>query len=241
LAELHDSQETSVVMSGNTQYSRQSPSPRYEELSRVYRQAHDGGLTPGGDGQSLFAGNSLLPHVEAIKSLVMATDAKDILDYGCGKAGIYKKETLKLRSGETVGPILEYWGAASITLYDPGVAEYATPPQRTFDGVVSTDVLEHIPEEDIPWVLGEFFAFADRFVFANIASYPATKVLPNGWNAHVTIRPPEWWAERINDAARGWRGQRYQFAVSEKRAGFDRLVGKILSRGKMKLTEIACP
>ncbi len=24
----------------------------------------------------------------------------------------------------------------------------------------------------------------------NIASYPAHKTLPNGWNAHVTIKPP---------------------------------------------------
>lgn len=228
------------MMSGTPQYSRQSPSPRYEELSRIYRQVHEGGLVPGGGGQGLFAGNSLLPHIDTIRSLILATGAKDILDYGCGKAGIYKKDSLELRSGKIVGPILEYWGADAIAFYDPGVAEYATPPQRTFDGVISTDVLEHIPEEDLPWVLGEFFAFADRFVFANIASYPATKVLPNGWNAHVTVKPPEWWAERIDDAARGWRGQRYYFAVSEKRAGLDKLAAKILSRGKMKLTEITC-
>lgn len=228
-------------MSGQTQYSRQSPSPRYEDLSRVYREVHESGLAPGDNGQGLFAGNSLLPHIQTVASLVRATGAKDIIDYGCGKAGIYKKEALELNSGEIVGPILEYWGASSITLYDPGVAEYATPPQRTFDGLISTDVLEHIPEEDIPWVLDEFFAYADRFVFANIASYPATKILPNGWNAHVTIRPPEWWVEQIHLAAEGWRGQRYYFVVSEKRAGLDRFMSKILSRPKLKLTEITYP
>lgn len=224
-----------------TRHSRQSPSQRYEELSRVYRATHESGLAADGDGRRLFAGNSLLPHVETIRELVRETGAKHLLDYGCGKAGIYKLESVTLKSGARIGPVLDYWGAESIALYDPGVAEYSTLPEGTFDGVVSTDVLEHIPEEDIPWVLEEIFALAEKFVFANIASYPATKTLPNGWNAHVTVRPPGWWAERIEQAARGWRGARYYFVVSEKRAGLDKLVSKALSRGKMKLTEIACP
>ncbi|MDH3240349.1 MAG: class I SAM-dependent methyltransferase [Alphaproteobacteria bacterium] len=228
-------------MSETLQHSRQAPSPRYQELSRVYRSAHEDGLTPEGDGKNLFAGNSLLPHVEIIRELVRATGARDLLDYGCGKAGIYKRDDVTLKSGESIGPIRDYWGVDSVSLYDPGVAEYSALPERTFDGVVSTDVLEHIPEEDIPWVLGELFGFADKFVFANIASYPATKILPNGWNAHVTVRPADWWADRIRAAAKGWRGQRYYFVVSEKRAGFDKLVGKLTARGKMRLTEIVYP
>jgi hypothetical protein len=46
---------------------------------------------PGGDGKALFAGNSILPHIDIIRSLAGETGAKDVLDYGCGKAGIYKK------------------------------------------------------------------------------------------------------------------------------------------------------
>jgi len=225
------------VVNVNTKYSRQSPSPRYRELGSIYRRIHQEGLKSDKDGKNLFAGNSLLPHAETIRTLVRATNAKNILDYGCGKAGIYNQDTLKLRSGETIGPILEYWGAETITLYDPGVAEYAILPEGTFDGVVSTDVLEHIPEEDMQWVLGELFAVADRFIFANIASHPAKKILPNGWNAHVTIKPPEWWGEQIACAAKGWRGKHYLFVVSEQRSGLDRLVSKVLLGRNKKLTK----
>ena len=36
-----------------------------------------------------------------------------------------------------------------IHLYDPGVEEYSIYPKNKHDGVICTDVLEHIPEDDI--------------------------------------------------------------------------------------------
>ena len=66
----------------------------------------------------------------------------------------------------------------------------ATPPsdpyEGTYDGVISTDVLEHIPEEDIPWVLDDLFAQAKTFIYAVAACYPAKKIMPDGTNAHCT-------------------------------------------------------
>ena len=67
--------------------------------------------------------------------------------------------------------------------------------------MISTDVLEHCPEDDIPWIVGEIFGFADRFVFANVACYPARKRLPTGENAHCTIKPPDWWEALIRTVA----------------------------------------
>ena len=55
------------------------------------------------------------------------------------------------------------------------------------------DVLEHCPEQDLRWIVAEIFGFANRFVFANVASYEAMTTLPNGENAHCTVRPSEWW------------------------------------------------
>ena len=45
------------------------------------------------------------------------------------------------------------WPGVAVTCYDPGYAPFAEPCEGTFDGVITTDVLEHIPEEDIGWVL----------------------------------------------------------------------------------------
>jgi hypothetical protein len=62
-------------------------------------------------------------------------------------------------------------------------------------------MLEHCPEQDIDWIVDEIFSFAEHFLFATIACYPAGKRLPNGENAHCTLRPPEWWEEVMSRAA----------------------------------------
>ena len=67
--------------------------------------------------------------------------------------------------------------------------------------MISTDVLEHCPEDDLAWIVDEIFGFADRFVFANVACYPASKRLPTGENAHCTIKPRDWWEELLRTVA----------------------------------------
>jgi hypothetical protein len=62
--------------------------------------------------------------------------------------------------------------------------------------------MEHCPEEDLRWIVAEIFSFARRFVYVNVACFPAEKLLPNGENAHCTIQPPEWWAGLFREAAR---------------------------------------
>jgi hypothetical protein len=135
--------------------------------------------------------------------------------------------------------VADYWGVKSVKCFDPGVPEFAQLPSLPSDGVVCTDVLEHVPEEDIPWMLSELFRLAERFVFANIAAFPASKTLPNGWNAHVTVRPPSWWAERIQQAAAGWTGSAYEFQVRERKRGIVGAVRKLSGLGKWKTTAIS--
>ena len=49
----------------------------------------------------------------------------------------------------------EFLGVWEIRLYDPCVPRFSTfPAGLQFDGVISTDVLEHIPNVDLPWVVG---------------------------------------------------------------------------------------
>src|ERR1051326_1125418 len=74
-----------------------------------------------------------------------------------------------------------------------GCRRSALLPTGRFDGVVCTDVLEHCPEEDLAWILEEIFSYAARFVYLNVACFPARKTLPSGENAHITIREPDWW------------------------------------------------
>jgi hypothetical protein len=209
-------------------YSRGNPSPRYRELLSLYERMHrEGNIEQAKSPDATFAGGSLRPHLPAIRALVRRTGAKSVLDYGSGKGILYKKRNFVLANGEVVTSVAEYLGVEKIACFDPGVPEYSTFPSEKFDGIVSTDVLEHCPEEDIPWIVGEMFAAAKKFVFANVASYPAEKTLPNGENAHCTQRPPAWWNELLGTISARYSGVIYRFEITEKHRGlFNKLLGR---------------
>jgi hypothetical protein len=221
-------------------YTRENPSPRFRMLEELYRRVHASGLPDEGiSAEKLFAGRNLLDHVPRVKALVKATGARSVLDYGSGKGLLYRMTDLAMPDGSIARDMKDYWGVETIRCYDPGVPQFAEPPSAPCDGVVCTDVLEHIPEEDVDWLLAELFRLASRFVYANIAAYPAGKTLPNGWNAHITVRPPQWWAERISKAAEGWGGQTYEFQVKERGSPVGRLARRLIGLNKWRTTSVS--
>ena len=82
-----------------------------------------------------YPGNNLKPQLHHIKDLVQDTKAETLLDYGCGKGLQYTK----YKYHEELGIMP--------ALYDPAVPEYEELPEGKFDGIYSTDVMEHIPKE----------------------------------------------------------------------------------------------
>lgn len=183
-------------------YSRANPSPRYLELQNLYRTMHqEGEKFLGVPPEETFPGKSLTPQVHRIKALIRKTGALLILDYGSGKGKQYDPWLIKDGAGGKWPSVMDYWDVDEVVCYDPCYPPFSKYPAGRFDGVISTDVLEHCPEEDIPWIIDEMFSFATRFVFANVACYPARKRLPTGENAHCTIKPAEWWRDLINGIA----------------------------------------
>ena len=126
-----------------------------------------------------YRGDNLAPQIHHILELIQMTQSTTLLDYGCGKGNQWTNNVLPVTP----------------TLYDPAVPEHENKPNGQFDGVISTDVMEHIPEEQIPQVFQEISQYATRFVFLAIATDPAIAVLPNGENAHCTLKPLEWWVD----------------------------------------------
>lgn len=182
-------------------YSRKRPSPRYQELLAQYVAMHAFGephLKLPAD--KTFAGLSLLPHAAFIKSLIERVQGRSLLDFGCGKGDQYK-QTPFIIDGKHFADLALYFGVQELCLYDPAYPEHWTLPSGKFDVVVCTDVLEHCPEEDLDWILAELIGRAKKAVYAAVASYPAMKRLPNGENAHCTVRPASWWGERFQTAA----------------------------------------
>ena len=135
-----------------------------------------------------YQGVSLDKEIPNIANLVLSTASTTVLDYGCGKGNQYKQSNSN---------ILFHVKDENIFLYDPGFKEHDTLPDRTFDGVISTDVLEHIPEKVIPKTLNQIFERADKFVYLAICTRLAHAILPNGENAHCTVKEPDWWENHI--------------------------------------------
>ena len=134
-------------------------------------------------------GGCLKFYLQHIVDLVQDWNAESLLDFGCGKAEGY----LEYKHHE-------HWGIMP-SLYDPAIPKYQNIPEGTFDGVISFDVMEHIPKEQIPETFDQIFSRADKFVFLGIATSPAKAVLPNGDNAHCTVEPIGWWEEMVHKHA----------------------------------------
>lgn len=140
-----------------------------------------------------FPGTAIKGYVDDIGNVVRETGSKTLLDYGCGKAIYYREHKIH-----------EKWGVPLPTLYDPGVPEYEKRPQGRFDGVICTDVMEHL--ENPLTVAAEIFGMADKFVFMAIscAPSPAKKRLIDGRPLHICVHEPAWWRERL-EAPKGIR------------------------------------
>lgn len=174
------------------------PSERYQRLLELYREMHARGEAIRGIApEHTFPGASLLPQAHHVRRLVAQTASRSILDYGSGKGMQYRPMALSDGSSS----IQEYWGVERIQCYDPGYEPFSRLPEEPFDGVIATDVLEHCPEADLPWIVAEIFSMARKFVFASVACHPAVKRLPNGENAHCTVRPPAFWEKLFSREA----------------------------------------
>jgi hypothetical protein len=197
-------------------FSRAAPSPRYRRLVEQYQLMHLHGETHLGiPPEETFPGHSLPKEAQSIKRLIKLTGARTILDYGAGKGRQYWPLRIKDdEEGIEYADIRSFWGVSDIRCYDPAYAPFTELPSGRFDGVICTDVLEHCPEEDIPWILDELFAFADKFVYANIACFPARKRLPSGGNAHCTIKPVRWWEEQLAPPASAKPHVRYDVRLA---------------------------
>ena len=125
-----------------------------------------------------WKGHMIKKYMPQIEEIIKEHKIDTILDYGCGKAQHHP----------------EHWNAYK---YDPAYPKYDKKPEagRKFDLVVCIDVLEHIPQADLPRIIKEIFDYSDKYVFATAATNKAGKTLPNGMNAHATVQPEEWWIE----------------------------------------------
>ena len=105
-----------------------------------------------------------------------------ILDFGCGQSRL-------------VDWLAAITGAEALR-YDPAIRAHAVLPDGPADVIVCTDVLEHVPEDQLDALFETMRGISGK-VYFNVSCVEAVEILPNGQNAHCTVRPPKWWMRRI--------------------------------------------
>ncbi len=198
-----------------TLFTESNPSKRYKQLLGFYETMHAHGRPDTGhDAKQTFSGVSLTEHIDPIAHLIKLSKAKTVLDFGSGKGKLYHDASGYQANSRY--KTIPSWGESLVTCYDPGYEPFSKPVDGHYDVVISTDVVEHIPEEDISWVLDKIFAYANHSVYIVAACYPAHKHLPDGTNAHCTLQPPEWWVGQIEQSARHYPAVNWVLCTQEK-------------------------
>lgn len=126
-------------------------------------------------------GSSARLRVGGVQKLAAEQNVKTILDYGCGKG------LMKIQSG------------LEMDEYDPAIPGKDIVPDKKYDMVVCTDVMEHVEPECVDSVLNEINGLFDQCAYFIIYLVPAVHLLPDGSNCHRTIEPAEWWLAKLQD------------------------------------------
>lgn len=124
-------------------------------------------------------------YVPLIKYFAEKCKAFSFLDYGCGKGTLVEE----LRSIEPM---------ASVMGYDPAIRKYDLPPLPA-DVVTCLDVLEHVEPEYLDSVLADIKRLTKKVTILAIATRPAKKTLPDGRNAHLIVKPANWWYSKLRE------------------------------------------
>ena len=167
-----------------------------QELIKLYeKMAQDGyKRTDGIKVEKAFSDFELRKFRNLCKEKISNKQIKTILDYGGGGSN-WDEPNFEPTTGETAK---KFFDVEKVTTFEP--ARNLLEKKKS-DCVVCMDVLEHVYIADIPNVVEELFSLTNNLLIINVACYKAAAILPNGENAHITIRPPLWWKGVIDTIA----------------------------------------
>lgn len=161
--------------------------PEYADSLESIRRFHSSEKT--------FTGRRMIHSLVSLEALCRLYRPKTLFDHGCGKGVQWSQRDFDFL-GKTIHRLDEHLGVVP-TCYDPGVPEFDDLPNGVFDCSISVDVLEYVPEGDLPAVLDEMFSRSRMFVFIHTADRPSAKecAAPGPWN-----RTTNWWVQRFVEA-----------------------------------------
>lgn len=147
--------------------------------------------------------NVELPTVPAVRRLIAETTSRTILLPSLGL--------------EASAPLHE--GADGSNAHSDVVVETCHPAAadehsaRTADGVVCRHTLDFVPDEDVPWLLDDFFRRAQRFVYLSVSTSAHDPTLPEGGRLPAQVRPVAWWRTHLDAASRRYPKLRWSLRL----------------------------
>ena len=152
----------------------------YESMHKDGYLRSDGKYVPA---ESAFASFELLRFLDHLDISIFRNAS--VLDYGSGKSS-WEKAKVK---GVPLSSLLKY---REVNAYEPAAGQ-SLSQAILYDIVVCMDVAEHVYVADVFDLLSDLFSMSKGYLICNIASYKAMALLPNGENAHITVRSADWW------------------------------------------------
>lgn len=143
------------------------------ELIEQYRQLH----------ATRVYGNTSVKNLRFLRADAKLLRPRSVLDYGCGQSRLLEQLNLGY--------------PAELVHYDPAIPKWAEKPDTVADLLICVDVLEHVEEQDLDRVMADMASLC-RNAMIIVDTRPASAILPDGRNAHVTLRPHAWWRERLS-------------------------------------------
>jgi hypothetical protein len=129
-------------------------------------------------------GTASIKYAHLVTAVLDKLEVTHLLDYGAGH---------NMNLGKHIKPKQKLTYQA----YDPCVPELAGAPVPA-QMVACIDVLEHIEPDCLDAVLDHIASLTEAVALLTVHTGPATKVLPDGRNAHIIQEPMEWWLPKLS-------------------------------------------
>lgn len=153
--------------------------------------------------------------LDVIRMLQRVRQATTVLDFGSGKGTL--AEYIRANADQLDREI-------EVFEYDPSVPGKDVLPERQFDMIVSTDVMEHIEPEQLIATLNWLNDHAKLAQFHVIACGPTNRRLPDGRDVHLIQQSIKAWRGMMEVSP--WRVQEMA-EVMQRRRGHERHRGHI--------------
>ena len=144
--------------------------------------------------QSAYNDFELQKFRNVVKHNMQQEEIKTVLDYGGGGSD-WDAINFDPVTGKSAK---EFFDLEEVNTFEPA---RSLLKKVKSDCVVCVDVLEHIFVADIATVVKDLFNLSKKLLVINVACYKAAALLPNGENAHVTVRNPHWWKGVVDTIA----------------------------------------